>query len=102
MDAALDRMGNYQDKDGRAVTVHGFRSTFKDWAREQTNFADELSEAALAHQKGDKTYEAYARGDLFEKRHLLMEAWSAYCTNAAARDNVVSFQDGAALVGATG
>jgi len=61
------------------ITVHGFRSTFKDWAREQTNFPNEVSEAALAHLIGDETERAYARGDLFEKRKQLMAAWAAAC-----------------------
>ncbi len=64
---------------GNGITVHGFRSCFKDWAREQTNFAREVSEAALAHTIGDKTEAAYARGDLFDKRRKLMDAWAAYC-----------------------
>jgi hypothetical protein len=62
-------------------TVHSFRSSFKDWARERTNFPGEVSEAALAHIVGDKTEAAYARGDLFEKRRKLMEAWAAYCAS---------------------
>jgi hypothetical protein len=65
-------------------TVHGFRSSFKDWARERTNFPDEVSEAALAHIVGDKTEAAYARGDLFNKRRKLMEAWAAYCASPTA------------------
>ena len=66
------------------LTVHGFRSSFKDWARERTSFPDEVSEAALAHIIGDKTEAAYARGDLFNKRRKLMEAWAAYCTSPTA------------------
>jgi len=65
------------------LTVHGFRSSFKDWARERTNFPDEVSEEALAHIIGDKTEAAYARGDLFNKRRKLMEAWVAYCVSPA-------------------
>jgi integrase len=68
------------------LTVHGFRSSFKDWARERTNFASEVSEAALAHIIGDKTEAAYARGDLFDKRRRLMDAWAKYCTSGAASD----------------
>jgi integrase len=64
---------------GNGFTVHGFRSTFKDWAREQTNFSNELSESALAHVIKDKTEAAYARGDLFDKRRKLMDEWAAYC-----------------------
>jgi integrase len=74
-----------QDDMGHAgVTVHGFRSSFKVWARERTNFASEVSEAAPAHIIGDKTEAAYARGDLFHKRRPLMEAWAKYCTSGAA------------------
>jgi integrase len=65
---------------GQGKTVHGFRSTFKDWARERTNFPNEVSEAALAHINADKVEAAYARGDLFEKRRKLMEAWAGYCS----------------------
>jgi integrase len=64
------------------ITTHGFRSTFKDWAAEATSFADHVSEAALAHASADKVRAAYARGDLFEKRRKLMEAWAKYCERA--------------------
>ena len=60
-------------------TVHGFRSTFKDWASETTNIPDHLSEMALAHISADKVRAAYARSDLFRKRRELMEAWALYC-----------------------
>lgn len=60
------------------LTVHGFRSTFKDWARETTDYPREVSEAALAHVIGDQTEAAYARGDLFMKRASLMQDWSDY------------------------
>jgi len=66
------------------LTVHGFRSTFRDWAAETTSFPREVAEAALAHSVGDKVEAAYRRGDLFEKRRHLMEAWSAYCATPAA------------------
>ena len=58
---------------------HGFRSTFRDWAAEQTNYPREVAEAALAHAIGDKVEAAYRRGDLFEKRRQLMNAWARYC-----------------------
>ena len=61
------------------VTVHGFRSTFRDWAEETTGFPARICEAALAHVVGDKTVAAYQRGDLFEKRRNLMDEWSLYC-----------------------
>jgi integrase len=60
------------------ITVHGFRSTFRDWAGETTNFPREVIEAALAHHLKDKAEAAYARGDLFTKRRALMEAWQAF------------------------
>ena len=69
------------------ATVHGFRSAFRDWAGNETHFARELAEAALAHVVGDKAEQAYRRGDALEKRRKLMEAWAAYC-EPFARDNV--------------
>ena len=61
------------------VTVHGFRSSFRDWAAEQTDFAHEVAEAALAHTIKNATEAAYRRGDLFEKRGLMMQAWADFC-----------------------
>lgn len=61
------------------LTVHGFRSTFRDWAGETTSFPREVIEHALAHQLKDKAEAAYARGTLFDKRRLLMAAWADYC-----------------------
>lgn len=61
-----------------ACTVHGFRSTFRDWAGETSNFPREVIEHALAHQLKDKAEAAYARGDLFTKRTKLMEAWAGF------------------------
>ncbi len=66
------------------VTVHGFRSTFRDWASETTGFSHEVCEMALAHTIGNKAEAAYRRGDLFDKRRKLMEAWGAYCAGAKA------------------
>jgi integrase len=60
------------------VTVHGFRSTFRDWAAERTNFPSEVVEMALAHAVGDKAEAAYRRGDLFDKRRRLMAVWATY------------------------
>jgi len=71
LDAVLRRM---QVK----VTVHGFRSAFRDWAGERTNFPREVAEAALAHQVGDAVERAYRRGDALEKRRQLMEAWAKF------------------------
>jgi integrase len=61
------------------VTVHGFRSTFRDWASEVTSFPPEVCEIALAHAIANKAEAAYRRGDLFEKRRKLMEAWASFC-----------------------
>ncbi len=62
------------------LTAHGFRSTFRDWTAEQSDFPGEVAEAALAHVVGDRVEAAYRRGDLFEKRRKLMEAWGAFAT----------------------
>ena len=61
------------------LTVHGFRSSFRDWAGDKTSFPREVVEFALAHGINDKTKEAYRRSTAVEKRHELMEAWAAYC-----------------------
>lgn len=82
--AVLKRMGIQ-------VTVHGFRSTFRDWAGETTSFPREVIEHALAHQLKDKAEAAYARGTLMGKRRKLMETWGNYCNHDTAQDtNVVS------------
>src|SRR5690606_33735053 len=74
--AVLKRMGS-------GVTVHGFRSTFKDWARNNTTYADEVSELALAHVNSDATRAAYARDELLPQRSQLMMEWSNYCLGEA-------------------
>ncbi len=61
------------------LTSHGFRSSFRDWAAEETNFPTEVVEMALAHTIGNKVEAAYRRGDLFEKRRLLMDQWASAC-----------------------
>lgn len=61
------------------ITVHGFRSSFRDWTSERTNYPREVSEMALAHTIGDKVEAAYRRGDLFEKRRRLMAEWAKHC-----------------------
>jgi integrase len=66
---------------GRDVTVHGFRSTFRDWCGARSNFPREVAEMALAHRIGNATENAYARSDLFEKRRRLMAAWCEFCTS---------------------
>lgn len=72
------------------ITVHGFRSTFRDWASERTAYPREVAEMALAHAISDKVEAAYRRGDLFEKRRRLMADWAAYCATppAAPANNV--------------
>ncbi|HEY4846819.1 MAG TPA: site-specific integrase, partial [Methylocella sp.] len=70
------------------VTVHGFRSAFRDWAGETTPFPREIAEAALAHVCGDATERAYRRGDALEKRRTLMETWALFC-EPEQRSNVV-------------
>jgi integrase len=63
---------------------HGFRSSFRDWTAEKTNFPNIVAEAALAHVVPDKVEAAYRRGDLFDKRRQLMNAWAQYVTAAKA------------------
>jgi integrase len=72
------------------VTAHGMRSTFKDWAAEETGVDDIVSEMALAHRVKDSTVKAYRRGDLFEKRRRLMDAWAEYCGTPNAGGKVVA------------
>src|SRR5262245_39747671 len=88
MTEVLRRMGRGD------ITVHGFRSTFRDWAAERTNFPNEVVEMALAHAVGDKVEAAYRRGDLFEKRRRLMADWASYCNTPGAvrRGKVISMQ----------
>lgn len=74
------------------ITVHGFRSTFRDWVEETTNFAGTVAEAALAHVVGDKVEAAYRRGDLFEKRRRLMAAWATYCVTEPRAASIVSIR----------
>lgn len=68
------------------ITVHGFRSTFRDWAAEQTSFPHETCEHALAHRISDKAEAAYRRGDQFDKRRELMNAWAAFACSAGLED----------------
>jgi integrase len=66
-------------------SIHGFRSSFRDFAGEATAFPHDVCEAALAHVRGDRSVQAYARGDLFNKRRKLMQAWSEYCVSPPAK-----------------
>jgi integrase len=72
------------------LTSHGFRSTFRDWEAEQTNYARDVAEMALAHTIGDKVEAAYRRGDLFEKRRRLMDDWAKYCGTFATAGKVIA------------
>jgi integrase len=74
------------------LTAHGFRSTFRDWAAERTNFPSEVVEMALAHAVSDKVEAAYRRGDLFEKRRKLMDAWASYCARSEALGQIISMR----------
>ena len=71
------------------LTTHGFRSTFRDWAAERTNFPREVVEMALAHTIENKVEAAYRRGDLFQKRRQLMEAWARFCVTTRSQAEVV-------------
>jgi integrase len=77
------------------VTVHGFRSAFRDWAGERTHFPREVAEAALAHLVGDAVERAYRRGDALEKRRELMDAWASFLEQQAP-SNVVRLNGGIA------
>jgi integrase len=85
LDMILRRMG--VDR----ATVHGFRSSFRDWAGNETHFPRELAEHALAHVIGDKAEQAYRRSDALARRRELMDAWSRHCEGAS-RDNVVALK----------
>ena len=82
--AVLKRMGRDD------LTAHGFRSTFRDWAAERTTFPREVVEMALAHTIENKVEAAYRRGDLFQKRRQLMEAWARFCSTPRQQAEVVS------------
>jgi integrase len=76
------------------ITAHGFRATFRTWAAERTNFAREVVEAALAHVVGNKVEAAYQRGDLFDKRRRLMDAWAEFCAKNTATAEVLPLRKG--------
>jgi len=77
---------------GADITVHGLRSTFRDWAAERTNFPREVAEMALAHAIPNAVEAAYRRGDLFQKRVRLMDAWADYCGKPQASGKVVALR----------
>jgi len=68
------------------LTAHGFRSSFRDWVAERTNFPPEVAEMALAHTVSDKTVAAYNRSDLFERRRRLMHEWATFCTTRPSQE----------------
>ena len=74
------------------ITVHGFRSTFRDWCAESTNYPSDVAEMALAHVLRDKTEAAYRRGDLFEKRARLMADWARYCSKPSTPAEVIAIR----------
>jgi integrase len=74
------------------LTAHGFRSTFRDWCAEVTNYPREVAEAALAHVLRNKTEAAYQRSDLMEKRRRLMEDWASFCARSAATGEVIALR----------
>jgi integrase len=74
------------------ATIHGFRSTFRDWASECSDAPDRVVEAALAHVVGNGVEAAYRRGDLFERRRVLMTAWAKYCRGSNAAGNVIEMR----------
>lgn len=77
---------------GVAAVPHGFRSTFRDWVAERTNYPNEVAEMALAHSIADATEAAYRRGDLFDKRRQMMEAWAKFCATLPGQGEVVPFK----------
>jgi integrase len=90
MTMLLRRMG------GGAFSVHGFRSSFRDWAGDATAFAREVAEAALAHVIGEGVERAYRRGDALEKRRRLMEAWAGFLGRGGGSQDTVRAIRGAA------
>jgi integrase len=81
--AVLKRIGRSD------LTNHGFRSSFRDWAAERTNFPREVAEMALAHTVSDKVEAAYRRGDLFQKRRQMMDGWARFCETTRPQAEVV-------------
>jgi hypothetical protein len=68
----------------RDLTVHGFRSTFRDWAAERTDYPSEMAEISLAHTVGSAVENAYRRSDLFERRRRLIKDWAGWCIESSA------------------
>ena len=77
---------------GVAAVPHGFRSTFRDWCSERTNYPRDVAEMALAHAIGDKVEAAYRRGDLFNKRVKMMSDWAAFCSRSESKSPVIQLR----------
>jgi hypothetical protein len=75
-------LAKVMERHAPGCTVHGFRSTFRDWVSDRTDFPRDLAESALAHVVGDATERAYRRGDAIEKRRVMMSAWAAFACSA--------------------
>ena len=85
MDSVIKRMSvkkDWKDDYGKKITVHGFRSTMRDYVAEQTDIDRDVAEMILAHTVGNTVEKAYRRGDLLEKRRMAMQIWSDYATAA--------------------
>ena len=80
---AVENVAGIEIENSFDADVHGFRTSFRTWAQERTNFPREVAEAALAHTIKDKAEAAYARSDVFDKRRKMMEAWAAYLAQEA-------------------
>jgi integrase len=78
------------------ITVHGFRSTFRDWCAERTTYPNEVAEMALAHTLSNKVEAAYRRGDLIDKRRQMMEDWAAFCAKPQSKAEVIAIKAAAA------
>ena len=80
-------IGKVIDDMGCSATPHGFRSSFRDWVAEETNYPGEVAEAALAHTVQNKVEAAYRRTDFLAKRRSMMAEWAAFCDSAAAAES---------------
>ncbi|MDR6303071.1 integrase [Nitrobacter vulgaris] len=87
-----DRATNLLREIAPGATLHGMRSSFRDWCGDKTGFSREVAEATLAHAIGNQVEQAYRRSDALEKRRALMNAWDAWCAGIPESDNVVPFQ----------
>jgi integrase len=89
-------IGSYKDKDSnKPIVVHGFRSTFRNWASEATNYPREIIERALAHSNPDKTEASYLRSDQYKNRIKLMNAYAKLIEGKTTTDKLVHFRSAA-------